>query len=171
MIGEVGPRTICIGKRRLINILLVMMKNPVVPAMMRIVRNLMLFDGFSLKMLKNISSSIGTQLKLETSSSKSSSESSLNEAELESEDDFHPELFGLMDNPGVVRFDSLDYPLTVIEGHDDEDNEDTATYRLGHDTERYSLSKSLDNIKNIYGDQRQQRLHNCGCQLCTHISR
>ena len=114
-------------------------------------------DGFSFKMLKNISSSIATQLKLEISSSKSSSESSLNEipdsvSESGSEDSFNPELFGLMDNPGVVRFDSLDYPLTVIEDSDDEDNADTAIDDLGHDTETYSLSKSLDNIKNIYGD-------------------
>merc|ERR1712106_1280390 len=72
-------------------------------------------DGFSFKMLKNISSSIATQLKLETSSSKSISESSLNEipdsvSESGSVGRFNPELFGLMDNPGVVRFDSLDYP-------------------------------------------------------------
>merc|ERR1712106_1085307 len=130
-------------------------------------------DGFSFKMLKNISSSIATQLKLEISSSKSSSESSLNEipdseSESGSEDSFNPELFGLMDNPGVLRFDSLDYPLTVIEDCDDEDNEDTATDDLGHDTERYSLSKSLDNIKNIYGDERRK---DCDCQLFSYFQK
>ena len=35
------------------------------------------------------------------------------ESEIDPEDDFHPELFGLLDNPGVLRFDDLDYPLQV----------------------------------------------------------
>ena len=29
--------------------------------------------------------------------------------------DFCPELFGLLDNPGVLRFEELDYPLEVVE--------------------------------------------------------
>ena len=128
-------------------------------------------DGFSFETLKNISNSrTETQLKIETSSSKTSSNSSLslseislNDSESDPEDDFHPELFGLIDNPGgIVRFDSLDYPLTVIE-----DNSDTATDDLGHDTERYSLSKSLDNIKNIYGDIGRKQ---CDCQLFSHVN-
>ena len=35
------------------------------------------------------------------------------ESEIDPEDDFHPELFGLLDNPGVFRFDDLDYPLAA----------------------------------------------------------
>ena len=34
-------------------------------------------------------------------------------------DDFYPEQFGLLEDPGVVRFECLDYPPTVIEGSDE----------------------------------------------------
>merc|ERR1711892_1462984 len=57
---------------------------------------------------------------LGTNSSKTSSESSINESESESEEDFDPGLFGLLDNPGVVRFGCVDYPLAVTEYSDDE---------------------------------------------------
>ena len=30
------------------------------------------------------------------------------------ERDFCPELFGLLDNPGVLRFEEVDYPLEVV---------------------------------------------------------
>ena len=36
------------------------------------------------------------------------------------ESDFHPKLFGLLDNPGVMRFDHLDYPLAVTEDSDED---------------------------------------------------
>ena len=49
-----------------------------------------------------------------TKSMQNSSSPSLSECETD-ETDFHPELFGLLDNPGVVRFGDLDYPLTVTE--------------------------------------------------------
>ena len=43
----------------------------------------------------------------------SNSESSLPESENEVDKLFSPELFGLRDNPGVLRFDFIDYPLAV----------------------------------------------------------
>ena len=66
-------------------------------------------DGFSFEMLK-------TMFKQDTESSTYSSKSSLDD----SEDDFYPELFGLLDNPGVVRFGDIDYPLAVTDHSHDE---------------------------------------------------
>ena len=57
---------------------------------------------------------------LKTSEHNSSDSSpSLSESETD-EHDFHPELFGLLENPGVVRFGCLDYPLAVTEDGDEE---------------------------------------------------
>ena len=58
--------------------------------------------------------SIDTKSSSITSNSISESSLSLSESETD-EIDFHPELFGLLDNPGVVRFGCLDYPLAVTE--------------------------------------------------------
>ena len=68
-------------------------------------------DGFSFEMLK-------TMFKLDTESSKCSSKSSLDD----SDHNFYPELFGLLDNPGVVRFGDIDYPVEVTQYIDDEDS-------------------------------------------------
>jgi hypothetical protein len=116
-----------------------------------------------LKIFEDLSQILRSQLKLDADSSVSSSESSLNESDGESEDDFHPELFGLLDNPGVVRFGCLDYPLAVTEYSDDEDIADAAPdwIRVSYDdltmgkdsskdSDRKILSRSLDDISNIY---------------------
>ena len=50
----------------------------------------------------------------------SSSDSSINESESDECEQFSPELFGLLDNPGVVRFDCVDYPLAVTEDIEEE---------------------------------------------------
>ena len=33
----------------------------------------------------------------------------------EDEEEFHPELFGLLEDPGVLRFECVDYPQAAIE--------------------------------------------------------
>ena len=96
-------------------------------------------DGLNFKIFENISRGLITQLKLEESSSKSSSESSLSEnclTESDSEDNFHPEIFGLLEDPGVVRFECVDYPLDVIKHSEDKD--------LGEETPGWMN----DNLKN-----------------------
>ena len=118
-------------------------------------------DGLNLKIFENLSHIFKTHLKLDADSSLSSSESSLDDSDRESEDDFHPELFGLLDNPGVVRFDCIDYPLAVTENRDDEDIADTAPdwirvsyddLTMGKDTvedddsDRKIISRSLDSM-------------------------
>ena len=88
--------------------------------------------------------------------STSNSDSSLNESESETdEDDFDPGLFGLLDNPGVVRFDCVDYPLAVTEYSDDEYlaaiNLDINTaWDIMEDINSDSkiLSRSVDDINN-----------------------
>jgi len=89
-------------------------------------------DGYHFKMIENFTKIKEAQYNLKAVSSNSSSEASLNEdssenQESESEDNFHPELFGLLEDPGVVRFDCLDYPLTVIKHRDDKDQGETIT--------------------------------------------
>ena len=93
-----------------------------------------------------------TMFKLETESSKCSSKSSLDD----SEDDFYPELFGLLDNPGVVRFGDIDYPQAVTEYSHDEALADTdpAWYNLKDvDSEKSIISGYLDDITNRFGDE------------------
>jgi hypothetical protein len=102
-------------------------------------------DGFSIEMLK-------TMFKLDTESSKCSSKSSLDD----SDDDFYPELFGLLDNPGVVRFGDIDYPLAVTEDSHDEGLADTdpAWYNLKDvDSEKGIIHGSIDDISNRFGDE------------------
>ena len=89
------------------------------------------------------------------------------------ENDFHPELFGLLDNPGVVSFGCLDYPLAVTEySHQeyetDEDHDnvphwikvscDDLTKHIDTpwdglddiDSDKNVLSKSLDDIHSVF---------------------
>ena len=102
-------------------------------------------DGFSFEMLK-------TMFKLDTESLKCSSKSSLDD----SEDDFYPELFGLLDNPGVVRFGDIDYPQAVTEYSHDEALADTdpAWYNLKDvDSEKSIISGSLADISIRFGDE------------------
>ena len=118
--------------------------------------------GFSFEMLKST-------LKIDSESSNSRSTSSLDD----SEDDFQPEMFGLLDNPGVLRFGCLDYPLAVTEYSNDEDIADTAPdwirvsyddltmgkdYVKDGDSDRKILSRSLDDIRNIYSDMEGRRI-------------
>jgi hypothetical protein len=119
-------------------------------------------DGISFEMLK-------TMFKQDTEFSKCSSKSSLND----SEDDFCPELFGLLDNPGVVRFSDIDYPKAVTEHSDTEDKADTdppewkkvpyddipmdndpAWYNLKDvDCEKSIISECIYDIRNRFGDE------------------
>ena len=62
------------------------------------------------------------------------------------EGDFHPKLFGLLDNPGVMRFDCLDYPLAVTEDSDEE-------YDKKDDTANHWIRVSCDDLANILGGQ------------------
>merc|ERR1711892_1531839 len=92
---------------------------------------------------------------LGTNSSKTSSESSINESESESEEDFNPELFGLLDNPGVVRFGCVDYPLTVTEYSDDEYSDDEYLAVTEHNTAPDWIRVSYDDLNldiNTAGD-------------------
>ena len=70
------------------------------------------------------------------------------------ESDFHPELFGLLDNPGVVRFGCLDYPQAVTEDSDQEYVIDTK-HVTDNDWIRVScgdLIQPIDTAENIYFD-------------------
>ena len=85
--------------------------------------------------------------------SASSSKSCLSLSESETyEDDFHPEQFGLVDNPGVVRFGCLDYPLAVTEYSDQEyvteHNTDNTWKRVSCD----DLTQDADITEDIYRD-------------------
>ena len=62
------------------------------------------------------------------------------------ESDFHPKLFGLLENPGVMRFDRLDYPLAVTEDSDDE-------YDKKDDTANHWIRVSCDDLTNIFSRQ------------------
>ena len=100
--------------------------------------------GFSFEMLKSM-------LKLDSESSNSRSTSSLDD----SKDDFQPELFGLLDNPGVLRFGCLDYPLTVTEESDD--NTAPERIRVSYDdipldnhTAWYNLVDGVNDDKTVF---------------------
>ena len=138
-------------------------------------------DGLNMNIFEKCSHIFKPQLKLDTDSSMNSSESSLNESDRDSEDDFHPELFGLLDNPGVVRFGCLDYPLAVPDYSDDENIADAALdwIRVSYDdltmgkdsvkdsdSDRKILSRSLDDIRNIYCDNYGRKIQRCDCYTC-----
>ena len=93
-------------------------------------------------------------LPLDTISPKTSSESSLNESESESEDDFDPGLFGLLDNPGVVRFDCVDYPLAVTEYSDDEHNTAPDWIRVSYDDLNLDITTAGDIMEDINSDSK-----------------
>jgi len=140
-------------------------------------------DGLNFKMIANASKILESQHNLKAFSSKSSSEASLYEdssddLESDSEDDFNPELFGLLEDPGVVRFDCVDYPLTVIKHSDDKDQgEATNDWRKEDDHENDEpeiteyetklLSKSNDSISSI----NDVPYISCNCHLLSHNSR
>ena len=109
-------------------------------------------DGLNMKVFGNLSHIFKTQLKLDTEYSKNALESSLDESDGESEDDFHPELFGLLDNPGVVRFGCLDYPLAVTEYGDAEDIADAAPdwIKVSYD----DLTMGKDSVKDGDSDKK-----------------
>merc|ERR1712055_378551 len=76
--------------------------------------------------------------------------------ESETENDFNPEQFGLLDNPGVVRFDSVDYPVVVTENSDDEyitvDEHNTAAtdwLRVSYDNLNLGINTGGDTLNNI----------------------
>ena len=140
-------------------------------------------EGFDFKMLTNVTKMIETQYHLKALPSNSSSEASLNEdssenQESDSEDNFHPELFGLLEDPGVVRFDCVDYPLSVIKHSDEKDQGDAIRKEdddliLDHkiqiaQCERNILSKSLDNLLPSLDIVPNMR---CNCNPSYHISR
>ena len=140
-------------------------------------------DGFDLKMLTNVTKMIETQYHLKALPSNSSSEASLNEdssenQESDSEDNFHPELFGLLEDPGVVRFDTVDYPHVVIKHSDDQDQDEEITELKKKDDDRIPdhkiaecerdfLSKSMDSIPNI----RDIPILSCNCHLLSQTFR
>jgi hypothetical protein len=144
-------------------------------------------DGLDRKIFENLSHIFKNHSKLDEDSSMSSSESSLNESERESEDEFHPELFGLLDNPGVVRFGDIDYPLAVTEYSDDEDISDAADaapdwirvsyddLNMMKDTVKDSyikmLSRSLDDNSNIHSDDERRKIKRCDCHVFCQITR
>ena len=72
---------------------------------------------------KKISEDFQTSVIMVTqNNSETCSDSSLQVSESDSEEDeFHPELFGLLNNPGVMRFNFVDYPLEVSAYSDEED--------------------------------------------------
>ena len=72
-------------------------------------------------MIDLISSLFDQSIVLDTNSLETSTHSSLTSSASDSEEDFDPGLFGILDNPGVVRFCCLDYPEEVSEYSDDED--------------------------------------------------
>jgi hypothetical protein len=141
-------------------------------------------DGLNVKIFENLSHIFKTHSKLDGDSSMSSLVSSLNESDRELEDDFHPELFGLLDNPGVVRFGDIDYPLEVTEYSDDDDIADAAPdwIRVSYDdltrvkdTEKDSyrkmLSRSVDDISHIHSDNERRKIQRCDCHAFCQILR
>merc|ERR1712128_301396 len=109
-------------------------------------------------MFDPVSDIFKTNLTLDTNSSKTSSESSLNGSESESEENFDPGLFGLLDNPGVVRFDCVDYPLAVTEYSDDEyieHNTDLDWIRVSYDDLSLDINTAQDIKKDINIDSKK----------------
>ena len=134
-------------------------------------------------MIANATKMIEAQHNLKAISSNSSSKASLNEdssdnLDIDSEDDFQPELFGLLEDPGVVRFDCVDYPHVVIKHSDDQDQGEAITELKKEDDgqspdqkiaecERDFLSKSMDSIPNI----RDIPILSCNCHLLSQTFR
>ena len=86
---------------------------------------------------------------------RASSESSLDLSESGSEEtDFHPELFGLLDNPGVVRFGCVDYPLAVTEYSDDEHNTAPDWIRVSYDDLNLDINTAGDIMEDINSDSK-----------------
>ena len=68
-----------------------------------------------------------------------SNSESHNESESEEDEKFSPEMFDLLDNPGVVRFEYVDYPLTVSEHSGEE-------YAVEHKAEKDWIRVSCDDL-------------------------
>ena len=110
------------------------------------------------------------------------------------ESDFHPELLGLLDNPGVVRFGCLDYPLAVTEDSDEENETEkeyenvpdwirvscddlthhivTSGYGL-EDIDRNILSRSLDDIHTVFSalpKKHKGSITSCVCNFHSQIT-
>ena len=95
-----------------------------------------------------------SSLELVYQKSKTSSDPSLNESESESEEDFDPGLFGLLDNPGVVRFGCVDYPLAVTEYSDDEHNTAPDWIRVSYDDLNLDINTAGDIMEDINSDSK-----------------
>ena len=71
--------------------------------------------------------------------------------EFEDEEEFHPELFGLLEDPGVLRFDCVDYPQAAIEEF--EENVSDEKWKTSEKVKRSAVSvlrsRSL-NMHDIY---------------------
>ena len=139
-------------------------------------------DELCLKSHQNMSHFFKTETLLNTNSTRIISKSSVNDSDSETdEDDFRPELFGLLDNPGVLRFGCLDYPLTVTEESDDNtaperirvsydeihlDNH-TAWYDLVDGVnEDKTVSSSLEYISKCVNDEGRGEKYELSCQIC-----
>jgi len=137
-------------------------------------------DGFDFRILASITKCIETKRNIDETLSEYCSTTSSNDkisdlSESDSEDDFRPELFGLAEDPGVLRFDCIDYPLAVIKHGDKDQGEATPPSRkVANDgnlentcRERNSLHKSLDDISSKNTDKNLR----CNCYLITKIRR
>ena len=149
-------------------------------------------DEIGIDILNAASNVFTTMLTFDPNCSQNNSESSSNESEGDSDDNnFHPEHFGLLDNPGVVRFGCLDYPEVASDYSDDEDlaasEHNTATnwIRVSCDelildsntagdnledihSDSKMISRSLNNIHNIYEKELLQcNVYHSSCQYCT----
>ena len=147
-------------------------------------------EEFCLNSHQNMSHFFKTKISLNTNSTQIISQSSVNDSDSETdEDDFRPELFGLLDNPGVLRFGCLDYPLAVTvdgdEEYETEKEQDNAPDRirvfcddLTHyidaawngfdiDSDRNVLSRSLDDIHvfSALHKKRKGSKPNCSCNF------
>ena len=115
-------------------------------------------DSFSLNVFENISDILQTNMSLSMKNAGNSSDSCLSLSESEPEEAFQPELFGLLDNPGVVRFGCLDYPLTVTEGShqeygtDMEHNFDHHWIRVSYDDLNMDVDAVKNRLENTFGD-------------------
>ena len=96
------------------------------------------FDQIVLKMMKEISV-------------KEEKEVHYKVLEFEDEEEFHPELFGLLEDPGVLRFDCVDYPQAAIEEF--EENVSDEKWKTSEKVKRSAVSvlrsRSL-NMHDIY---------------------
>ena len=95
------------GRRKVTRIHLMMInKFLVIVNMRKLKKNI---DVYNFKILNTVSLIFETNLSFDVNSSGTYSSLDVSESG-SAEVDFHPELFGLLDNPGAVRFRCVDYP-------------------------------------------------------------